>query len=207
MNEAILPLAITMMAGPQIMSAVVFVTHREPVKVSAAFVAGVAIAVALGVSISFALFSLLGEGVGAGSEHSTVGKVVQVALVVLLIAGTVKNYVNRETVKPPKWVSGLQTATAQKAFVVGLLIILVMPSDVVIMLTTGANLETGDEPLLAALPFVALTVLIAALPLLFYLLFQQRAKAAMPKLRAWMNDSAWLVNVIVCVIFLVLILA
>ena len=40
MNQAILPLAITMMAGPQIMSAIIFVTASKPVKLSAAFLAG-----------------------------------------------------------------------------------------------------------------------------------------------------------------------
>jgi hypothetical protein len=39
-----------------------------------------------------------------------------------------------------------------------------------------------------------------------YLLFYRRAVTAMPKLRDWMNTSAWLVNIIVCAIFIVLIL-
>ena len=39
MDTAILPLAITMMAGPQILSAIIFVTGSEPVKVSLAYVA------------------------------------------------------------------------------------------------------------------------------------------------------------------------
>jgi hypothetical protein len=51
MNLDILPLAITMMAGPQIMSAIIFVTTPKPVKVSMAFIAAVAIAVTVGVLI------------------------------------------------------------------------------------------------------------------------------------------------------------
>jgi small neutral amino acid transporter SnatA (MarC family) len=39
MNQAILPLAITMMAGPQIMSAIIFVIASKPVKVPASFIA------------------------------------------------------------------------------------------------------------------------------------------------------------------------
>jgi small neutral amino acid transporter SnatA (MarC family) len=35
MNLAILPLAITMMAGPQIMSAIIFITAAKPLKLSA----------------------------------------------------------------------------------------------------------------------------------------------------------------------------
>jgi hypothetical protein len=55
------------------------------------------------------------------------------------------------------------------------------------------------------LPFIAATVLIAALPLLLYLLFQSRAQRLMPKVRDWMNSNSWLVNIIVCVVFIALI--
>lgn len=48
---------------------------------------------------------------------------------------------------------------------------------------------------------------IAALPLLAYLLFRRRAEEAMPKVRDWMNDNSWLVNIIVLGIFVYLILA
>jgi hypothetical protein len=51
------------------------------------------------------------------------------------------------------------------------------------------------------------TILIAALPLLSYLLFRRRAERAMPKVRDWMNTHSWLVNIIVYIIFIILILA
>jgi uncharacterized membrane protein YidH (DUF202 family) len=58
----------------------------------------------------------------------------------------------------------------------------------------------------AALPFIGATILIAALPVLSYLLFRHRAQRAMPKVRDWMNTNSWLVNIIVYVIFILLIL-
>ena len=39
-----------------------------------------------------------------------------------------------------------------------------------------------------------------------FLTFQGRAVVAMPKLSAWMKPNRWLVNIIVCVIFIALIL-
>jgi hypothetical protein len=57
-----------------------------------------------------------------------------------------------------------------------------------------------------ALPFIGLTILIAALPLLSYPLFHRRAITAMPRVRDWMNTNSWLVNIIVCGIFIILIL-
>jgi small neutral amino acid transporter SnatA (MarC family) len=52
MNLQILPLAITMMAGPQIMSAIIFITASKPLKLSASFIAGVAIATRLVTSVA-----------------------------------------------------------------------------------------------------------------------------------------------------------
>jgi Sap, sulfolipid-1-addressing protein len=82
----------------------------------------------------------------------------------------------------------------------------VFPSDFVVLVTVGVNLAQNNASLLAALPFIAATVFIAALPVLFYLLFRRRAQRAMPKVREWMNANSWLVNIFVFVIFIVLIL-
>jgi threonine/homoserine/homoserine lactone efflux protein len=123
-----------------------------------------------------------------------------------LVVLAVRNYVRRETVEPPKWLGTLQSADPKMALKTGLLVILLMPSDVIIMLTVGVNLVHNGAGLLAALPFIGATVLVAALPLLLFLLFHRRAQQLMPKVRDWMNTSSWLVNIIVCVVFILLIL-
>jgi small neutral amino acid transporter SnatA (MarC family) len=66
MDLQILSLAITMMAGPQIMSAIIFLTTPKPLKVSAAFVIGVAIATTVGVAIALAIASLLASNGSLG---------------------------------------------------------------------------------------------------------------------------------------------
>src|SRR5215204_4266142 len=78
--------------------------------------------------------------------------------------------------------------------------------DIIIMLTVGVNLAQNNSGLVSALPFIGATVLVAALPLLFFLLFHRRAQQFMPKVRDWMNSNSWLVNIIVCGVFIVLIL-
>jgi hypothetical protein len=207
MNEAILPLAITMMAGPQIMSAIIFVTASKPVKVSASFIAGVAIATTVGVAIALAAVSLLGNSVSLGdsSANGSTGHIIQYLLVGALVALAVKNYLGRETVEPPKWLGSLMSADSKKALKTGLVVILLMPSDIIIMLTVGVNLAQNNLGLVAAVPFIGATILVAALPLLLYLLFHRRAQGFMPKVRDWMNSNSWLVNIIVCGVFIVLI--
>ena len=204
MNIEVLPLAVTMMAGPQIMSAIIFVTAKRAVPVSAAFVAGVAIAVTLGTAITLALANEL--SLGDSSNSGSTGSVIQYVLVGLLVLAATKTYLGRETAEPPKMLGRLQEADAKLAFRTGVFLILLFPSDVLVLLTVGTNLAQSDSGVVDALPFIAATTLIAALPLLGYLLFHRRAVTAMPKVRDWMNANSWVVNIIACGIFIVLIL-
>jgi hypothetical protein len=209
MNLAVLPLAITMNAGPQIMSALIFVTAPKPLKLSASFLAGVVIAVSVGLTITYTLASALGNTISLGdsSDSGSIGNIIQYVLVGLLVFLAIKNYVGRESIEPPRWLGALQNAKPTTAFMAGLLLLSVFPSDFVVLVTVGMNLAQNDAPLLAGLPFVVATILIAALPVLFYLLFHRRAQRAMPKVRDWMNANSWLVNIVVYVIFILLILA
>ena len=204
MNLQILPLAITMMAGPQIMAAIIFVTAPKALRVSVPFLAGVAIATTVGVIITTIIASLL--SLGDPSDSGSSGHIIQYVLVGLLVALAIKNYVGRETAEPPRWLGALQSADVKRAFMTGLLVILLMPSDIIIMLTVGTNLAQNNAGLVAALPFIGATVLVAALPLLFFVLFHRRAQQFMPKVRDWMNTHSWLVNIIVCGVFIALIL-
>jgi hypothetical protein len=209
MSLAVIPLAITMNAGPQIMSAIIFVTANKPLKLSAYFITGVVIAVTAGVTITYTLATVLGNSVSLGdsSDSGSLGNIIQYLLVGLLIILSIKSYVGRETSEPPRWLGALQNANPKTAFTTGLLLLSVFPSDFVILVTVGINLAQQNASLLGAVPFMAATVFIAALPVLSYLLFRHRAKRAMPKVRDWMNKNSWLVNIIVYVIFIVLILA
>jgi threonine/homoserine/homoserine lactone efflux protein len=208
MNLAIIPLAITMNAGPQIMSALIFITASKPLKLSAAFLAGVVIAVTVGVTITYTLATALGNSISLGDSSSSgsLGNIIQYLLVGLLIFLSIKSYVRRETSEPPRWLGARQNAKPRTAFTTGLLLLSVFPSAFVILVTVGMNLAQNNASLLAAVPFVAATIFIAALPLLFYLVFHRRAQRAMPKVRDWMNANSWLVNIIVYVIFILLIL-
>jgi hypothetical protein len=209
MNVAVIPLAITMNAGPQIMSAIIFVTASKPLKLSAYFLGGVVIAVTVGVTVTYTLATVLGNSVSLGdsSDSGSLGNIIQYVLVGLLVLLSIKSYVGRETSEPPRWLGAMQNAKPRTAFMAGLLLLSVFPSDFVVLMTVGINLAQNDVSLLAAVPFMAATILIAALPVLSYLLFRRRAELAMPKVRDWMNTHSWLVNIIVYIVFILLILA
>jgi hypothetical protein len=204
MNVQIIPLAVTMMAGPQELTAIFLVTHRQAIRVSIAFLIGVAIAATLGTTIAYLIAGA--ADLGDPSDTGSTGKIIQFALVGLLVFLAIRTYVNRETVQPPKWMGTLLEATPRRAFALGFLLIFLMPTDIASMLTVGVNLQQNGDSLAAAVPFLVLTLFIAALPILGYLVFGQRAKEAMPKLRDWMIANSWLVNIFVLGLFVVLIL-
>jgi hypothetical protein len=210
MDAHILPLAITMMAGPQIISSIIFITREsEAVKVSLAYVAAIAFAASVGILICMGLANLLDNAVDlqSGSGPSTAAKVIQIVLIGLLILRSITIYLHRATSEPPKWLGTLQSATARRAFEIGFLLILLFPGDIVVMLTTGIHLVSEHHSFLDALPLIGLVTLIAAGPLLFYLLFEKRAARLMPRVRDWMNSHSWAINIAVCVVFIALILS
>jgi hypothetical protein len=207
MSLQVLPLAITMMVGPQIMSAIIFVTTVRAIRTSVTWLLGVLIGTTVGVVITRTLAALFGAGVSLNdSSNSSLGSIIQYALVGLLVVAAVRSYATRATAEPPRWLTTLMTAEPLKAFLTGVLLILLFPSDVLILLTVGINLEQNDVGISGALPFIGATVLIAALPFLTYVLLRKRAKAIMPRIRDWMNSHSWLINIIAYVFFIVLIL-
>src|SRR5215216_5006342 len=142
MSLAVIPLAITMNAGPQIMSAIIFVTAPKALKLSAYFLGGVVIAVTAGVTITYTLANVLGGSVSLGdsSDSGSLGNIIQYLLVGLLVILSIKSYVGRETIEPPRWLGALKHAEPRTAFTTGLLLLSVFASALMILITVGVNL-------------------------------------------------------------------
>ena len=204
MDIHILPLAVTMVAGPQEMTAIIFVTHPAAVRVSAAFLAGAAMAVVVGTTIMYLLAGTI--HLGLPSNKGSTGAIIQYVLVALLAALALRTYRHRERAEPPKWLGGLLEASPRKALVMGFLLLLVFPTDLATLATVGVHLQHNRNSLVDAAPFWGLTLLLVGLPLLAYLLFRHRAERVAPKVRDWMGTNSWLVNIFVLGLFIVLIL-
>ena len=194
----ILPLSLIMVMGPQILTAIFLVTSKEPVKNSVAMLLGVLIAAVVSILIWFGLYEILNIKPPSGSGPSTADFVVAG---LLALAG-IHVFLGRHTASVPKWMSALQTAEPKRAFSLGFLLILLMPTDLVAVISTVHWLHNGHLNVLHAWPLVAATTLLMALPILGYLLLGRRARDAMPGIRDWLTTNAWLVNLIVIVYFI-----
>jgi hypothetical protein len=195
---AVLPLAIVMSAGPQIVTAVFLATSRDARRNSLAFLASVAAATTIGVTV----FYLVGNAVSGDDSEDSGRNWLDYLIVALLVFLAVRVYMKRKTTEPPKWMGRLESADPRFSAKIGLLLYLLMPTDVVSMATVGAYLAREGAPWAHGLPFIGLTVLIAGLPLIVLLLLGTRAETVLPRARNWMNANSWVVSEAVILFFL-----
>lgn len=190
-------MAVVMSAGPQIVTAIFLATSRDAKRNSIAFLTGVAIATTIGVTVFF----LIGSGLG-GADDS--GKTwLDWVIIGLLAFLAIWVFIRRnEDKEPPKWMGRLEHADIRFSARIGLLLYLLMPTDIITMATVGAFLASQGEPLWHGLGFLVATLLIAGLPLIALLVLGRRAETLLPSIRTWMNENSWLVNEAVILFFL-----
>ena len=187
-----------MVMGPQILTAIFLVTSNEPVKNSVAMLIGVVLAAILSILIWFGLYEAVGINPPSGSGPSTADYVVAG---LLALAG-IHAFLGRHNASVPKWMSALQQAEPKRAFSLGFLLILLMPTDIVAVIATVHWLHDNHDNVFPGWSLVAATTLLMALPILGYLLLGRRAREAMPGIRDWLTTNAWLVNIVVIVYFI-----
>ena len=192
----VLPMAVVMSAGPQIVTATFLATSQGSKRNSLAFLGGVAAAT----TISVTVFFLLGSSIaGKQKEGKDWLDWVIIGLLVFLLIWV---FVKRNETHPPKWMGRLQEANARFAVTIGFLLYLLMPTDLVAAATVGAYIARQGEPWWHTLGFVILTILIAGLPFIVLLALGKRGENVLPRIREWMNANSWIVNEAVLLFFL-----
>src|SRR5215472_155130 len=187
-----------MIAGPQIITSFFLATSENWAKASLAYVGGAAVGITTVVSIAY----IVGSGLksASGSKHSsTAGHIIDGVVLALLLFLAVRAYLKRHESEPPKWLSGLEKERPRGAFLLGLALLSVFPTDIASNIVAGLHLSRHGAPWWQALPFVGLTLLLLAVPSLIIVVLGERAKAVLPKIRDWMNQNAWVVSEIVLV--------
>jgi hypothetical protein len=187
-----------MVMGPQILTSIFLVTSQKPIKNSIAMLIGVVLAASLSICIWYGLSSAIGISPPSGSGPSTADYIVAG----LLALAAIHTFRGRGEDSVPKWMTALQEAEPKRAFTLGFLLILLMPTDIIAVISTTHWIHNNDLSVVHGWPLVAGTTLLMALPILAYLLLGHRARDAMPGIRNWLTTNAWLVNLIVIVYFI-----
>jgi hypothetical protein len=201
---AVLPMAFVMVAGPQIVTAIVLATGVSARRDSVYFLLGAGAATTLGVTAAYRLTGLLKMGGSPFSADPRLERAVDIAIVVALLLLAWKVFRDRAVARAPAWMSKLEAATPRYALRVGVLLFLLLPGDLLSMATVGAYLAHHDAAWWHTLVFVGATVFLAGIPLLLLLVIGQRAKTLLPKTRDWMTANSWIVSEIVIAFFLLM---
>jgi len=197
----ILPLAVVMVAGPQIISAFVLATGIGARRNSLAYLGGVLLATVLATTFFF----FLADELNAGDQPKGGGSnTLDYIIIGLLVVLGIYVYLRRAESEPPKWMGRLQTATPGFSFRLGFLLFLFMPTDVITTFSVGSTIARENDSIWSAIPFWIVTGLFISVPLLILLLLGRRAEVLLPKIRAWMDSHSWLVSEFVILIFLVI---
>ncbi|WP_422753988.1 GAP family protein [Micromonospora sp. WMMD708] len=203
----ILPMAVVMVAGTQLVAAVFLASGDRPRRASAGFLAGAAVVVAPGTTLAWLVFRLVrgaAGGGGGGGGRKPVETVIDWVVLALLVVLAVVVFLRRHSAGEPGWMGRLQHAGFGYAFRLGLLLFVVMPSDDLTMVTVGATAARHGLPWWHLVPFVLLTLLLLALPLLALLLLGDRADRVLPRMRDWADRHSWIISEAVVGFFLVL---
>jgi threonine/homoserine/homoserine lactone efflux protein len=190
-------MAIVMIAGPQVLSAIFLATSDDWKRDSVAYVAGAALAITLFTSAAF----FLGGGDPGGNDGN---EDIYWVVLALLVAAMLHVYLKREESQPPKWMGKLQSASPSFTFRLGFLLLGVFPTDILTSVAVGGTVAARGDPWWHVLPFVALTLLLLSLPMLTLLVLGKRGQEILPKAREWMTDNSWIVNEIVLLLFVAL---
>jgi hypothetical protein len=199
----VLPMAIVMVAGPQILSAIFLATSEKWKRNSAALISGVLLSVTFFVTLTYVLVRLVFDAEAASDDSSSGDWITWIILILLIVAG-VHKFVTRKTSTTPKWMGKLEEATPKMAFRLGFLMLGLFPTDIITNVVVGSSLARDGDPWAYCLPFVLVTTLLMAVPALFVVLLGKKAEAVLPKVRDWMNDNSWIVSEVVIVFFILM---
>lgn len=200
----LLPLAVVMVAGTQLVAAVFFASSDRPRAASLGYLAGAAIVVGGGTTLAWSALRLFRIRFATGSERGAVERNIDWLVLGLLVVLAIVVYLLRHH-GPPSWMGRLQHASPGYAFRVGLLLFLANPTDGLTMIAVGAAAARRDEAWWHLLPFVLLTLTLLALPLLALLLLGRRAEVVLPRIRRWADTHSWIVSEAVIAIFFAII--
>ncbi|PWK18583.1 GAP family protein [Xanthomarina spongicola] len=202
-NLTFVPLAFTVMLGPQILVPMLLITRKDPVKSSLVYILSITASIILTTYIYY--FVIQATHFHKLSSH---GKpYFKYLLAGILFYILIKTIINRKKLtKLPKWLESVKNATLSRIALIAFFLIALMPGDIAMSFTVGSLLNTHNSSILGAFPFFAMVSLISAIPLFVYWSFGKKGNQIMDKLNIWLNTHGYVINILTLSIFIFLIL-
>jgi threonine/homoserine/homoserine lactone efflux protein len=171
----------------------------------------------VGLSLVCLVVSLVASSLDVGTDSSANdgASTLKVVLGVLLILGAIRRWRSRPAkgaeVEMPKWMAAIDSITPVKAAGLGVLLSAVNPKNLLLSVAAAAtvaqaNLSTSDTVITLAV-FVGLASLTIAVPVVFYLVGGEKAKATLDGWKAWLSDNNAAVMAVLFLVFGVVLLS
>ncbi|MEV1332818.1 GAP family protein [Micromonospora costi] len=203
----VLPLAVVMVAGTQMVAAVLLTSADRPRAAPLGYLAGVGAVVTAGVTVSWVVTRVL-RGFADRAEtdavhlERTAKRIDWFVLAVVLVLAVIV-YLRRHESGTPRWITLLQHIGPGRAARLGAVFVGTSPTDDLTMAAVGASVARHDLSWWHLLPFIGVTLGLLALPLLVLLLAGRRAATALPRIRHWSDRHAWVISEIVIAFYAV----
>lgn len=200
---AILPLALTVMLGPQILVGMLLITRKDPIKSSLVYTLALISTLILTTYLYYSVSNI------TSLHEASIGSrpMVKYFLIALFIFLIIRSIINRNKItEPPKWMQGISTSSLGKIFIIGLCLIAFMPTDIAIAFTVGNLLNSESNSFADALPFFGAVLLISLLPLTIYFSLGTKGPKYLEKVNIWLNTHGYIINVIVLSFFIFLLI-
>jgi len=205
----LLPTAVGVMLSPLPIVGVILMLLSTKAKVNGpmfliGWLAGLAIVV--GGVVAFVNPDRLNQSDGSPSTLSGVLHLVLGALLLLLAIKQLKGRPKKgEEPAMPKWMSKMQDASPVFAFGMGAFLSGLNPKNLIFDIAAAAAIVAGDlsssQQIVAVLVFMILASLTIGIPVIWYLVGGDSAKAKLDTLRGYLVQYNW---VIMCVLFLII---
>ncbi|WP_062203066.1 GAP family protein [Demequina salsinemoris] len=212
---AVLPLALGIAISPiPIIAAILMLLSPRARVTSVGFLIGWVAGIVVAVTLFTALSSVLN---GDDSEPSPVAGFAKLALGALMVAVAVTQWRGRpgpgEEPEMPRWMGAIDHMSLPAALGMGALLSGVNPKNLLLAASAGVEIGTGTMDtapegtvVVAILVFTALAASTVAIPVVGYLIAQERLRGPLDSLKGWLGaNNATIMAVLMLVIGVMLI--
>ncbi|WP_281540574.1 GAP family protein [Maribacter aestuarii] len=202
-DVAILPLALSVMLGPQILVGMLLITRKDPIKSSLIYITAIILTLILTTYMYYSIIQRTDLHMASFAGVPMLKYFLIILFIVLIIRSLLKRH---QVTAPPKWMQGIATASLGKIFMIGLCLIAFMPTDIAVTFSIGSILNSASSSFLEAWPFFGAVLFISFLPLIIYFSLGSNGSQYLEKVNRWLNTHGYIINIIVFTFFIFLLI-
>jgi threonine/homoserine/homoserine lactone efflux protein len=209
----ILPLALGVALSPiPIIAVILMLFSKNARKTSLGFLIGWFLGVTIVASV--VIFIANPTQQATGGEKSPMYGIVHLALGLLLLAAAYRNWKKRpapgEEVEMPKWMNSIDSMSAGKALIMGMLLSGVNPKNLALILGAGVAIAAAGlnsaQTIAALIVFIIIACSSVAAPVIVFLVMGEKATPTLESWKAWLTHNNATVMMLLLLVFGIVVL-